>query len=112
MIARWNQRLATVLMAAIIPSSALAQPELGDPDKGKALAETLCSGCHNVWMGPVDRDKNEVPSFYDFANRPDQTPELLAAGIILPHPLMPKVPFTNEELRNIVAYIMSLRTQD
>ena len=48
MIATWNQRLATVLMAAIIPSSALAQPELGDPDKGKALAEILCSGCHNV----------------------------------------------------------------
>ena len=112
MIARWNQRLATVLMAAIVSSSTLGQPELADADKGKALAETLCSGCHNVWMGPVDRDKNEIPSFYDVANRPDQTPHLLAAGIIFPHPEMPKVPFTNEELRNIVAYIMSLRTPD
>lgn len=112
MIGRWNQRLATVLMAAIVSSSAQAQPGLADPHRGKALAETLCSGCHNVWMGPVERDKTEIPSFYDFANQPNQTPELLAAGIILPHPLMPKVPFTNEELRNIVAYIMSLRTQD
>ena len=64
-------------------------------------------------MGPVDRDKYEIPSFYDFANRPEpNAPELLVVGIILPHPLMPKVVFTNEELRNIFAYIMLLRAQD
>jgi mono/diheme cytochrome c family protein len=112
MIRRWNQRWITVLIAAVVSSSGLAQTESADPDKGKALAETLCSGCHNVWMGPVEREKNEIPSFYDFANRPDQTPKLLSAGIIFPHPEMPRVPFTNEELKNIVAYIMSLRTPD
>lgn len=112
MIGRWNQRLVAVFMATVVSSPGLAQTESADPDKGKALAETLCSGCHNVWMGPVERDTDEIPSFYDVANRLDQTPELLAAGIIFPHPEMPKVPFTNEELRNIVAYIMSLRTQD
>ena len=74
MIARWNQRLATVLMAAIVSSSALGQPELADADKGKALAETLCSGCDNVWMGPVDRDKNEIPSFYDSPTDPTKHP--------------------------------------
>lgn len=112
MIRRRNQRLATVLIAAVVSGPGLAQTDSANLAKGKALAETLCSGCHNVWMGPVDRDKNEIPSFYDFANQPGQTPQRLAAGIILPHPLMPKVPFTNEELRSIVAYIMSLRTQD
>ena len=38
---RWNQRLVAFLMATIASNSALAQPELGDPDKGKALAEEL-----------------------------------------------------------------------
>jgi mono/diheme cytochrome c family protein len=112
MTRRWNQQLITVLIAAVVSSPGLAKAESADPNKGKALAESLCSGCHNVWMGPVERDKNEIPSFYEFANRPDQTPELVAAGIVFPHPEMPRVSFTNEELRNIVAYIMSLRTPD
>jgi hypothetical protein len=45
-------------------------------------------------------------------NRPGVTAEHLAGKIIIPHPAMPGVPLTSAEIRDIVAYIMSLKRND
>jgi mono/diheme cytochrome c family protein len=52
------------------------------------------------------------PSFTVIAKLPDLTPERLVGAIIIPHPPMPGIPLTTSEIRDVVAYIMSLRPPD
>lgn len=80
-----------------------------DAANGAALSERLCASCHVV--GAKDNRAGEagIPSFTAIANQPNQTGELVAGAIIVPHPPMPTVPLSLPEIRDIVAYIMSLR---
>ncbi len=89
-------------------TSALAQPA-GDARRGRELATRLCTNCHVVdrqASGPVRAD---VPGFPAIANRAGVTAERLAGAIIIPHPAMPGVQLTTAEIRDIVAYILSLK---
>jgi hypothetical protein len=59
--------------------------------------------------GPVRAD---VPGFPSIANRPGVTAQGLAGAIIVPHPAMPGVQLSVQELRDIVAYILSLKREN
>ena len=111
MTRRWMQWLAPALMAAVVTSPALAQSVVTDPGRGREIAESLCSTCHIVDASPGNVAKSDISSFYSIANRPAQSQERLAGAIIFPHPAMPKVSFTNSELRDVISYIMSLRVK-
>jgi mono/diheme cytochrome c family protein len=94
---------------ALAAGSARAQHAPGDARSGRELAERLCTNCHAVTAqahGPMSTD---VPSFPSIANRPGVTPEMLAGRITVPHPAMPGVQLTVRELRDIIAYIWSLK---
>jgi hypothetical protein len=54
----------------------------------------------------------DVPSFLAIARRPGSTAEYLAGKIIVPHPAMPGVALTADEIRDIVAYIVTLKRSD
>jgi mono/diheme cytochrome c family protein len=103
--------LAIFSMAVVVASPTVAQTGVTDPSQGRELANSLCSTCHDVGPGPAETAKTDIPSFFAIANRPDQSAQHLATAIILPHPEMPKVSFTTREMRDIIAYIMSLRAK-
>jgi mono/diheme cytochrome c family protein len=88
-----------------------AQSGPGDARHGHELAARLCTNCH-----VIDRQAStiraDVPSFPTIASRPGTSAEHLAGRIIIPHPAMPGVPLTTAEIRDIVAYILSLRKGD
>jgi mono/diheme cytochrome c family protein len=99
------------LCAAILPE-AFAQRGPANPQRGRELAARLCTGCHvidRVTSGPVRAD---VPSFPAIAERAGSTAEHLAGRIIVPHPAMPGVALTADEIRDIVAYIVTLKRTD
>ncbi len=80
-----------------------------DPKRGHEVAARLCSTCH-----AVDRDapgplRADVPSFPAIAAAPGATAQHLAGKIIIPHPAMPGVSLTMSEIRDVVAYIESLK---
>lgn len=104
--------LATSLMATVGTSPGLAQSVVTDPGRGRDIAESLCSTCHIVDASPGNIAKSDISSFYSIANKLDQSQERLAGAIIFPHPAMPKVSFTNTELRDVISYIMSLRVRE
>lgn len=80
------------------------------PSKGHALAERLCTSCHIVGKeaagGTVSAD---VPSFAAIANKPNQTVEVIAGHIVIPHPPMPSIQLTRAQIADLAAYILSLR---
>jgi len=95
------------LMLGIGPTQ--AQTALGDAKRGQELSQRVCSGCHSVSPGSAATVNADVPTFAAIANRPDATAERLAGRIIVPHPPMPNVQLTVAEMRDIIAYILSLR---
>jgi cytochrome c len=95
------------IIAATNPAS--AQVGLADATRGQELASRLCSGCHIVSPGSASTANADIPTFAAIAGRADSTPERLAGRIIIPHPPMPNTQLTIAEIRDIIAYIISLK---
>lgn len=80
----------------------------GNADKGKSAVETNCIGCHavNGKGGTAGPDLAKVVANYDenklkeFLNNP---------SAVKPGTPMPKLPLAEEDLNNIVTYLMSLK---
>lgn len=108
---RWIHRLAIGCLIAIGACPALAKGS-ADLTRGQELAANMCSFCHDVTGDQSGRSLDEVPSFVTIAKKSHQSAEALAQSIVFPHPDMPKVSFTADDLRDIIAYIMSLKTEN
>ena len=103
---------STILVSfSLACGSASAQGQAGipDPTSGRDVAGRLCSSCHATDPAAASIPRADVPPFASIANRPGMTEERLAGAIIIPHPAMPGVPLTRAEIRDIIAYIVSLR---
>ncbi|RTL72251.1 MAG: c-type cytochrome [Hyphomicrobiales bacterium] len=99
--------------AVLSVASAAAQPRLGlgDAAAGKQLAERLCATCHAVAPAATATAtaNTDIKSFASIAARPNLTAEQLAGRIIIPHPAMPDTQLKVSEIRDIIAYILSLK---
>ena len=78
--------------------------------EGYELAQKLCKGCHLIDDNDDAVAQVGPPSFASIANRPGQTAERIKGALIQPHPPMPDMHLSNEEMLNIIAYLESLRT--
>ncbi len=98
---------AACLVAWAEPS--LAQAGLADPARGRDVASRLCTSCHVIDRDATTPMRADIPSFAAIARRTGATAEHLAGRIIVPHPVMPGVALTAQEIRDIVAYILTLK---
>jgi mono/diheme cytochrome c family protein len=107
--ALWYAAAAGMAAAIGVASPAQGQTQAAVA-RGKALAERVCAGCHAI------NDKSgstaqaaDVPSFRAIADRPYKTAESLQAAIMTPRHPMPAIPLELAEIRDVVAYIRSLK---
>jgi len=100
--------IAAVILLAAAPVSAQSLEQL-DIARGETLAQKLCVNCHQVAPDAEGAVLVDVPGFREVANRPFMTREKVESYVLSPHPAMPRVQFTRDELSDISAYIMSLR---
>ena len=87
-----------------------AEPKVGDPQNGLKTARTLCATCHLIGEPPNSGTAADVPSFSSIANRPNQSTQKLSNWLIEPHVPMPNLHLTRKEIRDLAAYILTLRT--
>jgi mono/diheme cytochrome c family protein len=80
-----------------------------DANAGLLLARQLCSECHAVERGPARSPNPASPPFETIANVPGMTAMALSAALQSPHRSMPNVMLDSNQLRSIVAYVLSLR---
>jgi len=97
-------RVLVIATAGLNGSLAVA----ADADQGATLAQRWCATCHVV-DGDQKQASADLPPFAAIAQKPDFTPEKVAAFLIEPHPKMPNVPLSRSEAADIAAYIGTLR---
>jgi mono/diheme cytochrome c family protein len=82
----------------------------GDRPRGRQLAEQLCTGCQIVGEQAAGVAVSaDVPSFRTIANKPDPSAKRVAGRIVVPHPPMPQIQLSRQEIADLAAYIMSLK---
>lgn len=102
--------LAGVLVAASAPPAFAQRLRAGDAANGKAVAERLCASCHAVAGASANAVRNpDIMSFTAIAAQPGISAERLAGRIIIPHPAMPDTSLKISEIRDVIAYILSLQ---
>ncbi|MGE3335264.1 MAG: cytochrome c family protein [Rhodospirillaceae bacterium] len=105
-----TRALVALYLCAGVP--ALADTDLGPGDvgAGRVYAQQSCSDCHNIASrrSPL-LSILSAPDFYLVANA--KTTTLMGLNVFLssPHRKMPNFIISDEDRRNVVAYIMSLR---
>jgi mono/diheme cytochrome c family protein len=105
----------TLLVGASMASLALLAGSLRaqvhpDAKTGKKVAEKLCVGCHIVGAEAAGASvPADVPSFATIANKPGQSAQAIAGAIVVPHPPMPTIQLTREEIGDVAAYILTLK---
>jgi cytochrome c len=96
-------------IAALSGTSVWAQIH-PDAKSGRKIAEKLCVGCHIVGAEAAGKTvPADVPSFARIASKPGQTAQGIAGAIVVPHPPMPQIQLTREEIGDVAAYILTLK---
>ncbi|MFD0987041.1 c-type cytochrome [Methyloligella solikamskensis] len=93
-------------MAGLVWSGAASAA--GIAVSGKQIAERWCSTCHLV--GPKQETAAAVgtPSFMAISKKYGDSVDMLAGFLADPHPPMPSLSLTRQEINDLIAYIGSL----
>ncbi len=103
-----SRQLGCLVMAgALMMASAPAYS--GDAEAGLALARSWCAQCHVV-EASQDRASDVAPPFAQIANDPTKSARGIAVWLADPHPPMPNLNLTQQEIDDLVAYIATLKT--
>jgi mono/diheme cytochrome c family protein len=82
--------------------------EIGDPQAGFEYAQATCAPCHAI--GEEQSPNPKAPRFKDVANTPGMTPTAVKVWLQgANHPTMPNIMIKGQELRNLTAYVLSLK---
>ena len=96
--------LATAMSIMVAPAASSA----ADPAAGERLADKWCAECHGI-RGDRVSPNPAAPTFPKLAAEPSITEYSLRALLRSPHETMPHITFKDDELDDIVGYIMSLK---
>lgn len=101
-----------LLLAGAQITGAQAPPQPNEPsaERGHELAGRLCSNCHLVEGQKDATVPAGIPTMRGIANQPGQTGQRIMDTLIQPHSPMPELRLTIDEIRDVITYLETLRT--
>jgi mono/diheme cytochrome c family protein len=105
--------LFTALSAGIVlvaVSGVAIAEESADPQAGFEYAQTYCATCH-----AISEEKSplpQAPRFRNVADQPGITATALQVWMQTSHPTMPNIIVAPKDMRNVIAYILSLKGRE
>ena len=99
----------TAAIILLLPVAQAWPQEIGQPGRGLASAQHLCSECHAVRKEQKESPNPDAPRFEALAKTPGMTSIALSAALTTPHHSMPSIMLDAEERADILAYILGLR---
>lgn len=76
-------------------------------DNGRRLSERWCAECHAI--GPAPSKRNRARPLISIATKENVTAEMIASYLRLPHATMPNLPLSQQDARDIAAFIMDMK---
>jgi mono/diheme cytochrome c family protein len=101
--------LIGLAIAVTLAAAGAAWAQEADIAAGKAYAEEICAACHAVEPGGADSPLFEAPPFQEVADTPGMTELALSVWLQSSHPTMPNIVLEQDDMRNVIAYIRSLK---
>ena len=101
---------ACIAVASGVPA-AFGQ-EAGDVEAGHAFARSLCAACHAVEAGAAQSPNPGAPTFTRIAAEPGMTGTALSVILRNPHLEMPDIILSAKERSDVIAYMLTLKTDD
>lgn len=99
---------ASALFGILGIATVVQAQDIGDVQRGHQLALDVCSSCHAVHAGlsPLAT----APSFQEIAHTPGMTATALTVWLTAQsHPTMPNLILSPQQVRDVSAYLLSLR---
>ena len=101
-------RLALFASMSLLAAGAEAQ-ESGSPLGGAAYAADNCAECHAIDLDDYDSPLLEAPSFMEIANSGEMSEVALFPFFQTSHETMPNFVVPADRIRDLTAYILSLK---
>jgi mono/diheme cytochrome c family protein len=101
--------LSFMVIGAAVAASQVRAQELGDLQRGRALAQQVCSECHAVGREDARSPNTLAPRFEAVAATPGMTATALNVFLHTSHRAMPNLILTADQTNGVIAYILSLK---
>jgi mono/diheme cytochrome c family protein len=95
-------RIATLTVLAICAGYSPAVCAAGNADAGRQLVMRSCASCHATAVAET------VPPFSAIAKTNKERPAWVRSWLMSPHPPMPNIPLSRQQIDDIIAYLSSL----
>ena len=101
--------ISTLLLGAFLAPAPVLGQELGNASEGQRFAGEICAACHAIEKGGKMISLEGAPPFQAVADDPAASEISLRVFLKSPHETMPNLMLSDEEIDDVVAYILSLR---
>jgi mono/diheme cytochrome c family protein len=98
--------LSSTILLAASTSLMAEQVGAGDLQAGFTYAKEVCANCHAIVSNETS-PVPEAPPFAEIANQPGRSAKALLVWMQTQHPTMPNITLEREDLRDVIAYILS-----
>lgn len=104
----WKLAPVAALLLQVLPAVAETG---GDVARGLLYASKQCANCHSVLPMQTVSPVSGAPPFKAIADTRGMTETALAVWFRTPHPTMPNLIIQGEDMDDVIAYIVSLKSK-
>ena len=101
--------LAVLTLGVLALASTPAWSLTGDPVLGKELAQKWCAACHVVSENQTTAPAAQMPTFKEIAEKGIVEKSGIGIFLAAPHPQMPKLSLTRQQMADLQSYIVGLK---
>lgn len=107
------KRVLIISIILLAPLAGLTAEEIkvvkmGDPQAGLEYAKEVCANCHSITN--ETSAEPEATAFREIADVPGMSGKALLVWMQTQHPTMPNIPLEGQDLMDVIAYILNLKT--
>ena len=107
---RWRNSIAPIVaVGALLISAPGFGQEVGNAQHGLNLAQSTCAVCHGTRKGQTSTNR-QAPPFDAIAQVKGMSPMALNVALLSSHRSMPNIVLDAKERADVVAYILTLKT--
>ena len=100
--------VALLSLTICLGYSGLAYAAAGNAEAGRQLIMRSCSSCHATESSATATDN--APPFSAVAKTNKERPAWIRGWLMSPHPPMPNISLSRQQIDDIIAYLSSLPT--